>query len=119
MAKPTKESIAAFNGIKKGFRGCTEFFHAMGDPFRQDIVLLLATRERLNVNEITEHIALSRPAVSHHLKVLLLAKLVTVERVSRENFYSLSMEKSLINLQTLIETINAACSKKINEASSK
>jgi ArsR family transcriptional regulator, arsenate/arsenite/antimonite-responsive transcriptional repressor len=111
MVIPTKERTKALNGVKKSFRACTELFHAMGDPFRQDIVLLLAARERLNVNEITENIALSRPAVSHHLKVLLQAKLVSVERVSRENFYSLAIEKGSFNLQDLVEKIKVACSK--------
>jgi ArsR family transcriptional regulator, arsenate/arsenite/antimonite-responsive transcriptional repressor len=110
MAKTKKQKVLTLEDVKESFRACTELFHAMGDPFRQDIVLLLAARERLNVNEITEHIALSRPAVSHHLKVLLQAKMVTVERVSRENFYSLTVEESLADLRVLVEQSEVVCS---------
>jgi ArsR family transcriptional regulator, arsenate/arsenite/antimonite-responsive transcriptional repressor len=110
MAKPKKHKPLTLVVVKKSFRACTELFHALGDPFRQDIVLLLAARERLNVNEITEHMALSRPAVSHHLKVLLRANLVTVERASRENFYSLTLEKSLADLRLLVEHSEVVCS---------
>jgi ArsR family transcriptional regulator, arsenate/arsenite/antimonite-responsive transcriptional repressor len=109
MAKPKKQKPLTLVDVKKSFRACTELFHALGDPFRQDIVLLLAAGERLNVNEITEHIALSRPAVSHHLKVLLRANLLTVERVSRENFYSLTVEQSLADLRLLVEQSEVVC----------
>jgi ArsR family transcriptional regulator, arsenate/arsenite/antimonite-responsive transcriptional repressor len=78
MAKPKKQKPLTLVDVKKSFRARSELFHALGDHFRQDIVLLLAARERLNVNEITEHIALSRPAVSHHLKVLLRANLLRI-----------------------------------------
>ena len=77
--------------VLKSFRACAPLFAALGDPFRQDIILLLAEAERLNVNEIAARMTLSRPAISHHLKVLRQAGLVTLERVSRENFYALAL----------------------------
>jgi ArsR family transcriptional regulator, arsenate/arsenite/antimonite-responsive transcriptional repressor len=107
----TNTKPTTLKDVKKSFRTSTQFFHALGDTFRQDIVLLLAERERLNVNEITEHIALSRPAVSHHLKVLLQANIVISARVSRENYYSLTIEKSLIDLHSLIQRCKEICSK--------
>ena len=56
--------------VAKTFRACESLFHALGDPARQQIVLLLAEHERLNVNQITDLMHLSRPSISHHLKVL-------------------------------------------------
>lgn len=52
---------------------------------------------------------LSRPAISHHLKVLRQAGLVTLERVSRENFYSLTLEPGLAALRHLVEQAEASC----------
>ena len=48
---------------------------ALGDPTRQAIVRRLATRPQ-PVGELAEHLPVSRPAVSQHLKVLKEAGLV-------------------------------------------
>lgn len=95
--------------VLASFRAAAPVFQALGDTFRQDIVMLLAQHERLNVNQITEHIALSRPAVSHHLKVLLQAGLVQMERVSRENYYSLCVDDALNLLRRLVEQAEVSC----------
>lgn len=91
------------------FRACAPVFNALGDKFRQDIVMLLAQDERLNVNQIAARMPLSRPAISHHLKVLMQANLITLERVSRENFYSLSLDTALADLRKLVDQAEAAC----------
>ncbi|HYW56418.1 MAG TPA: metalloregulator ArsR/SmtB family transcription factor [Polaromonas sp.] len=91
------------------FRACAPIFNALGDKYRQDIVMLLAQDERLNVNQIAERMPLSRPAISHHLKVLLQADLITLERVSRENFYSLTLDTALADLRKLVEQAEVSC----------
>jgi ArsR family transcriptional regulator, arsenate/arsenite/antimonite-responsive transcriptional repressor len=91
------------------FRACAPVFNALGDKYRQDIVMLLAQDERLNVNQIAERMPLSRPAISHHLKVLLQAQLIVVERVSRENFYALALDKALADLRRLVEQAEVSC----------
>jgi hypothetical protein len=40
--------------VANTFRTCETLFHALGDPARQKIVLLLAEHDRLNVNQFTE-----------------------------------------------------------------
>jgi ArsR family transcriptional regulator len=64
----------------------SRFLVAVGDPIRQQIVLLLS-RERLNVNQLTSRVHLSRPAVSHQIKVLADAGLLVQERLGREHVY--------------------------------
>jgi ArsR family transcriptional regulator len=64
----------------------SRFLVALGDPIRQQIVLLLS-RERLNVIQLTGRVHLSRPAVSHQLKVLADAGLLVQERLGREHVY--------------------------------
>jgi ArsR family transcriptional regulator, arsenate/arsenite/antimonite-responsive transcriptional repressor len=91
------------------FRACAPVFNALGDRFRQDIVMLLAQEEGLNVTQIAERMPLSRPAISHHLKVLLQAGLVTLDRVSRENFYSLTLDTALADLRRLVEQAEVSC----------
>ncbi len=91
------------------FRACAPVFNALGDRFRQDIVMLLAQEQRLNVNQIAERMPLSRPAISHHLKVLMLAGLIAQDRVSRENFYSLTLDTALADLRRLVEQAEVSC----------
>lgn len=55
----------------------------------------------LNVREITERTSLSRPAVSHHLKILKTAGLINVHREGTCNYYYLSIENSTRNLMQL------------------
>ncbi|HJV51271.1 MAG TPA: metalloregulator ArsR/SmtB family transcription factor [Noviherbaspirillum sp.] len=95
--------------VLQSFRRCAPLFHALGDRQRQDIIMLLAENERLNVSAITEKMPLSRPAISHHLKVLLQAGLVTVESESRENYYSLTLDESLAQLKQLVTQAEQSC----------
>jgi ArsR family transcriptional regulator, arsenate/arsenite/antimonite-responsive transcriptional repressor len=92
------------------FRASAPIFNALGDVYRQDIVMLLAQRERLNVTQIAEQMPLSRPTISHHLKVLMQAGLLHREKVSRENFYSLSVDAALATLRLFVEQAEVSCS---------
>jgi DNA-binding transcriptional ArsR family regulator len=96
--------------VRATFRLNAGLFHALGDLQRQDILLLLAEHERLNVSQIAQNMTLSRPAISHHLRVLKEAGLVQMERESRENFYSLIWEEPIGQLKLLIEQAEIACS---------
>jgi ArsR family transcriptional regulator len=91
------------------FRKCTPLFDALGDPMRQNIILLLGDHEHLNVNGIAERLPLSRPAISHHLKILREAGLVSVTRKGTENLYALELETPLRTLKELIQTVEATC----------
>jgi DNA-binding transcriptional ArsR family regulator len=106
---PEAESRRELATVLESFRACTPLFEALADKFRQDIVMLLAARERLNVTEIAGIIPLSRPAISHHLKVLRQTGLVSLDRVSRENFYSLSLDEALARLRRLLDLADSAC----------
>lgn len=105
------DTSATLHDVMASFRACAPVFNALGDKYRQDIVMLLALNERLNVGQIAERSPLSRPAISHHLKALMQAKLITVERVSRENFYSLTLEAALADLRRLVEQSELLCTR--------
>jgi ArsR family transcriptional regulator len=63
----------------------------------------------LNVTQITERLEISRPAISHHLKILRQANLVDYIRKGKERFYYLSpkINDSLKILKNLIEAVEA------------
>ena len=91
------------------FRACIPLFNTLSDPARQDIILLLAEREPLSVNEIAEHSSLSRPAISHHLKIMRDLQLVKIEQKGTQRYYSLSLNQSIEQLKELIEIVESEC----------
>jgi ArsR family transcriptional regulator, arsenate/arsenite/antimonite-responsive transcriptional repressor len=107
--QPNAIQPVTLDNVLATFRASAPIFNALGDKFRQDIVMLLAQQERLNVGQIAQRMPLSRPAISHHLKVLLQAGLVQMERVSRENFYSLSAHDALATLRLFVEQAELSC----------
>lgn len=91
------------------FRECIPLFNALSDTARQDIILLLAEHERLSVNEIAEQSNLSRPAISHHLKIMRDNELVMIDQKGTQRYYSLSLNKSVEKLKQLIEIVEKEC----------
>jgi DNA-binding transcriptional ArsR family regulator len=61
---------------------------ALGNPYRREIVELLARKPR-SVQEIADRLPISRPAVSRHLSVLSRAGLVSDEQVGTRRLYRL------------------------------
>ena len=92
--------------VRKAARDCSLIFTALGDPNRQDILIMLEQHGPLNVLQITEKLHLARPTVSHHLKVLLNAGLLTSTKKSRETFYEPAWEDPLKRLNRFMELIS-------------
>jgi DNA-binding transcriptional ArsR family regulator len=84
------------------------FLCALGDPTRQQIVMLLS-RARLNVGDLSERFQLSRPAISHHLKVLADAGLLVRERQGRERLYRLDARRCRQFVERLRGFVSACC----------
>lgn len=61
---------------------------AIADPVRREILLMLRDA-RLTAGAIAARFAISRPAISRHLRVLRDAGLVHDELVGRQRYYSL------------------------------
>ena len=66
-------------------------YAALADPHRRQILELLRTGER-PVNNLVEHLGLSQPGVSKHLKVLRDAGLVASRSHGRQRLYALRTE---------------------------
>ena len=102
--------------LQKQFHCCMPLFIALGDKVRLSIVELLSedalkngsTRGTIdfegcamNVKEITRRTSLSRPAISHHLKILKDAGLVGVRQDGTANYYYLTLRDSTRSLMEL------------------
>jgi DNA-binding transcriptional ArsR family regulator len=68
--------------------GGGDVFVALADPTRRQIIDLLSEGDKA-VHELTATFAVTRPAISQHLRVLREAKLVHEHRVGRERHYQL------------------------------
>lgn len=103
--------------IKSHFTKCMPLFIALGDEIRLTIMEALTdaayrsglhdfspenlSLHGLNVRQITERTSLSRPAVSHHLKILKEAGLISVRREGTCNYYYLSIADATRQLMQL------------------
>ncbi|WP_426152935.1 ArsR/SmtB family transcription factor [Lacrimispora sp. 38-1] len=100
------------------FKSCMPLFIALGDEVRLTIIEVLAKTDSfqtegltymgdqtavrgMNVNEITDRTSLSRPAISHHLKILKEAGLVSARQEGTANYYFLTFGESTKKLCTL------------------
>lgn len=105
------------------FQNCMPIFIALGDEVRLSIIeglartglydnlgndvanmgdgLYIRPRQGMNVKEITEMTRLSRPAISHHLKILKEAGLINVRQEGTANYYYLTIGDSTKKLCSL------------------
>lgn len=106
MQEPSKQ-------IKEQFNACRKLLIALGDETRQLIISVLVDAEcdGLQVGDITEKMHLSRPAVSHHLKILYDAQIVGMTKQGTKHFYYLDLGgewTTLVSLINMIEQLRVA-----------
>lgn len=96
--------------VLQQFKESIPLLEVLTDENRQAIIMVLAqNKSGLNVNAISGHINLSRPAVSHHLKVLKQSGFIQSEKKGVENYYILTVRKPLEQLKSLITAIEEEC----------
>lgn len=94
------------------FRKGMPIFGTFQDENRQKIILLLCKNKELTVNQITKQINLSRPAVSHHLKLMLDAGVIAVNKVGKERLYRVSLDDTVQLLKDLTVSLENSISSK-------
>ena len=62
-----------------------DVFQAIADPTRRQIIDLIANQS-MNLNAITDHFDISRPAISQHIKILNECGIIEIEQVGRERY---------------------------------
>ncbi len=80
------------------------FLTAIGEPMRLQILFVLQG-DRLNVSQIAAQFKISRPAISHHLKVLKDAGIVQSEKVGQEVFYWIDKKYIVGELRKLADIL--------------
>ncbi|MGN7477768.1 ArsR/SmtB family transcription factor [Solibacillus silvestris] len=97
------------NNIKEDFINSQKILQAIGDETRQSILLVLMRTDcqtGLRVGEITEQTHLSRPAVSHHLKILRDAGVILMRKEGTMNFYFINIHSKIGLLKNLVTDID-------------
>jgi DNA-binding transcriptional ArsR family regulator len=80
---------------------------AVADPVRRDIVVMLRD-QRLAAGQIAARFAISRPAVSRHLRLLRECGLVRSSLVGRQRFYELDASRFVELIEWLDQFTGAA-----------
>ncbi|MGG3471660.1 metalloregulator ArsR/SmtB family transcription factor [Neobacillus pocheonensis] len=76
-----------------------DIFSALADPTRRRILEMLADNEEFSASQIHDQFEVSPQAISQHLKILLEAKLILVEKRAQQRIYR-------INTDTMVEFEN-------------
>ena len=91
------------------FQKITPVFTVLADENRQAIVMALGKYDELNVKTLDEMIPLSRPAISHHLKILKQAGIVGSKKQGTENNYYLTIKSAIEDVRRLCDLIEESC----------
>ena len=95
--------------LSEDFAACGKMLSAIGDETRQHLILEMLKMgdcSGARVGEITAKTNLSRPAVSHHLRIMKDAGLVKVRKEGTRNFYYFDPEMEA--LERLANTLQMA-----------
>lgn len=82
------------------FKECQKILLALGDENRQHLILMMMQMGEcsgVRVGAITEKTHLSRPAVSHHIRILKEAGLIKMRREGTKNYYYFDNNIKAIN----------------------
>lgn len=91
------------------FKACGPLLIALGDEVRQNLLVQLADSgfEGVNVTNLSSKTNLSRPAISHHLKVLKDSGWIVPVKKGTQIFYKLNLAENLDEVSGLIDSIRA------------
>lgn len=95
--------------LAEGLSSSAKLLNALGDETRQHIILemmRIGKCDGVRVGEITERTNLSRPAVSHHLRIMKDAGIVKMRKEGTRNYYFFDPEME--SFERLIATLQLA-----------
>ena len=98
-------SIEKAENSRQLLENCSDFFIALGDTIRRKLFIKMVEcgKDGISVSNLTSTTELSRPAISHHLKVLKECGLIKARRVGTHNFYYVDLNEHLENIKLFIQ----------------
>ena len=87
-----------------------DFFKALCEPTRQNIVTVLAQKNKpCSVSQIAQYCTVDISVVSRHLNLLKQAGVVAANKQGREVFYSLNGEETSSIFKKLAQALDNCC----------
>lgn len=84
---------------------CIPIFDVLKDPHRQALLVRLIERGPQTIGELADSSDLSRPTVSHHVKLLEQVGLVSITKVATRRICSARADRAISLLRKLLNTI--------------
>lgn len=105
--KKNQSTMSEVSNAFEQFRLAGPILFALVDRARQDLVVQLAGAgdKGVNVTTLAEDSHLSRPAISHHLKVLKDAGIVSTHKEGTQIFYKLDIKDKAVKLKNLTKAL--------------
>jgi ArsR family transcriptional regulator len=94
--------------VPAAFNDTARLLEGLGDPTRVRILCLLGCG-KMSVAAIAGHFTMTRPAISHHLKVMLDSGLLLNQKSGQEVYYWVDCNKVVTALRGLACTIEGCC----------
>ena len=94
--------------IRNDLKNSNKILNALCDENRQKIMLVLLDNcisGGVRVNDIAKKVNLSRPAVSHHLKLMLDENIVSIVKDGTKNYYHITGIEHILSLKSLLNNI--------------
>lgn len=92
--------------LPEDFKNTAAIFIALGDEHRQRILLAFEKGEKLNILQLVSTSALSRTALTHHIKVLQNAGVLHSEKVGKEVFFWINRQTVQAALESVLHYIH-------------
>lgn len=92
--------------IRNLFQKTLPMFSALGDETRQQLMILMIEPQPKTVQQLSEHLKLSRPAISHHIKILKDAGLIEEVRQGTKRYYHPVPGEYLRDMRQLLHEID-------------
>jgi DNA-binding transcriptional ArsR family regulator len=99
-------AISAQTRIARRSASAATLFAALGDPTRLALVARLSDGSRHSIAQLSEGQPLTRQAISKHLRVLEVARIVRSERAGRESLFVLDPQP-IEELRRFIDMVSA------------
>jgi len=92
-----------------------DHFLAFANPTRLRILERLATNGEVNVNDLAEHLHMSQPRISWHLRMLRVGGVIRTRREGRQVYCSLDVENIRRYRQRLDQMLGMSSTVKVRE----
>lgn len=93
-----------------------DVFQVIADPSRRKMMQLLS-RDTMTINALAENFAMSRPAVSKHIKIMYNAGFISIRDIGRERYCTLKQD-GFNELQQFIDYFDKFWLSKLNKLES-